>query len=266
MPAEVSQRTQAILKALDGASYYAILSVAPTASTSAIQDAFHAFALQYHPDRYVREPRESALLAANIFKRGTEAFAILTDPSARALYDAGLTRGHFRFVEGEAAQAAKDALPKVKTLEQLATKPKAKEHALRADRELVAGKIEAARLLLIDAVQYEPENEELKARLLALYTAEGVEKLAGAKAQPARVQPSQPPVAAAVPGAPRSLEEIATTKKAKELGRRADRLVAIKKYEEARVLLTDAVQDDFENEELKARLIALYTVDGWEKL
>jgi hypothetical protein len=258
--------TAAILKALDKSSYYVVLGVPKDAPAAAIQDAFHAFALQYHPDRYVRESRESAKLAATIFKRGTEAFAVLMNPAIRTLYDAGLTRGHVRYVEGEAAQAAIDARPKVKTLEQIAGKPKAKELALRADRLLVAGKVEEARLLLTDAVQDDFENAELKARLDALFTAQGYEKLGPTNAAPAPANAKPVSVAPAAPAPPRSLEELATTPKAKELGRKADRLLAIKKFEEARLLLTDAVQDDFDNEELRERLHALYTAEGFEKL
>ena len=268
-------RSKAILAGLEGATYYGILNVSPEASEAAIRDAFHVFALQYHPDRYVGESREDAKLAMEVFKRGTEAFVVLTDAAIRPLYDDGLKRGHLRYIAGEAAQAALDALPKVKTLEQIAQKPKAKELAMRADRLLVADKVEAARILLSDAVQEDFDNLELKARLDALYTLGGVETLSDVKANARPVAP--PPRVPAAPAAsatsaappappkPRTLEEIAATPKAKELARKADRLLSVGKTEEARVVLTDAVQDDFDNPELRARLNALYTADGYEQ-
>ncbi len=297
---------KAIRKALETSTYYGLLRVPNDVSPEALQQAFHHFALEYHPDRYVQESRDMANLASDIFKRGAEAFAILSDPAARKLYDDGLTRGHVRYIEGEAAKAAEAAKPKVKTLEQVATKPKAKDLAKRADRLLVAGKVEEARVLLTDAVQDDYDNAELKARLVELFTMGGYESLSDVKERVARpslelaVAPVVGPVARSVPpgaggsvhppGAksvapsaarsnatpagsappgpppPQSLESIATTPKAKELARKADRLLVAKKFEEARVVLTDAVQDDFENTELKARLDALYTAGGYEKL
>ena len=265
-------RSKAILAGLEGATYYGILNVSPEASEAAIRDAFHVFALQYHPDRYVGASREDAKLAMEVFKRGTEAFVVLTDAAIRPLYDDGLKRGHLRYIAGEAAQAALDALPKVKTLEQIAQKPKAKELAMRADRLLVADKVEAARILLSDAVQEDFDNLELKARLDALYTLGGVETLSDVKANarpvappPRAPAPSAAPVTPPGPPKPRTLEEIAATPKAKELARKADRLLSVGKTEEARVVLTDAVQDDFDNPELRARLNALYTADGYEQ-
>jgi curved DNA-binding protein CbpA len=176
-----AKTTMAILQALESVSYYQILKVGSGAPLADIQTAFHDFALQYHPDCYVHEPKESAALADRIFKRGTEAFAVLSDPRTRPLYDEGLERGHLRYREGEAAEAAAAAalaaMPKVVTLEDIARSPRAKALARKADRLLLKGKIEEARLLLTDAVQDDVDNAELKARLDALYTADGYEIL-----------------------------------------------------------------------------------------
>jgi curved DNA-binding protein CbpA len=169
--------TKAILEALESASYYKILDLPQDAPILAVQDAFHRFALEYHPDRHVHASQEERALLHEVFKRGTEAFVILGDVERRPLYDEGLARGHVRFLEGEAAQAALDAIPKEKTLEDIATTPKAKELARKADRLIVAKKFEEARVLLTDAVQDDFENEELKAKLYALYTVEGYEQL-----------------------------------------------------------------------------------------
>lgn len=167
----------AILRALDEASYYEILGVPQHADLDWMQEAFHRFALEYHPDRHVQAPAETRDLVGRVFKRGTEAFHVLTDPKTRALYDDGLTRGQLRFVAGEAASAAVDARPKIRSLEEIAATPKARELARRADRLLAAGSVEQARILLTDAVQDDFENVELQARLRALYTAEGFERL-----------------------------------------------------------------------------------------
>ena len=168
---------QAILQRLARATYYEILGVAPESTGPALQEAFHAFALAYHPDRYVHEHAGAIRLVTEVFKRGTEAFVILSDPKKRAIYDQGLANGLRRFSEAEAA-VAKAAVPeRERTLEDIARTPKAKQLALRADRCLVAGQVEKARIFLIDALQCDLENAELKARLDALYTADGFEAL-----------------------------------------------------------------------------------------
>jgi len=251
----------AILKALDKSSYYVILGVPTNVGAEALQQAFHAFALEYHPDRYVADAPEMAELTAMVFKRGSEAFAILSNVALRAEYDEGLRHGLLRLVEGELdkAKEREAAKNRPRTLEELATTTKAKDLARKADRLIALQKFEEARVVLTDAVQDDHENDALRARLTALYTAGGIE--AHAETKPTEPKPAQPS-AAPVASGPRTLEDIATTKKAKELGRRADRLIAVKKFEEARVLLTDAVQDDHENDELRARLTALYTAGG----
>jgi curved DNA-binding protein CbpA len=173
-----AKTTKAILTALESVSYYEILKVPSGAPMEDVQLAFHDFALQYHPDRYVHEPQESAALADRIFKRGTEAFAVLSDPRMRKRYDEGLGRGQLRFQEGEAAEAAAlKAPPKARTLEEIARRPKAKALALKADRLLGVGKVEEARVLLTDAVQDDGDNDELRARLEQLYTLDGYEQL-----------------------------------------------------------------------------------------
>lgn len=63
--------------------YYEVLGVPREADAKAIKDAFRALALKYHPDRN-KEPG-----AEERFKEIAEAYAVLSDPSKRADYDAG---------------------------------------------------------------------------------------------------------------------------------------------------------------------------------
>lgn len=171
--------TTNILKALQSVTYYEILKVPSGAPVEHIKEAFQEFALEYHPDRYIHETTESSELAAEIFKRGTEAFTVLTDPKLRALYDDGLLRGQLRYVEGEAAKAAREAAKPAepKTLEDLAHSPKAKALARKADRCLIANKIEEARVFVTNAIAEDGDNPELKAELAELYTMGGFELL-----------------------------------------------------------------------------------------
>ncbi len=63
--------------------YYEVLDVARDADQKAIQSAFHALALKYHPDR------NKAPEAEEKFKEIAEAYAVLSDPDKRAQYDSG---------------------------------------------------------------------------------------------------------------------------------------------------------------------------------
>jgi molecular chaperone DnaJ len=65
--------------------YYEVLGLPRDADAKAIKDAFRQLALKYHPDRN-KEPG-----ASDRFKEIAEAYAVLSDPTKRAEYDA---RGH----------------------------------------------------------------------------------------------------------------------------------------------------------------------------
>jgi molecular chaperone DnaJ len=74
--------------------YYEVLGIPPDADARAIKDAFRKLALQYHPDRNKSPGAEER------FKEIAEAYAVLSDPEKRAVYDA---RG-FAGVEGLSAE------------------------------------------------------------------------------------------------------------------------------------------------------------------
>ena len=151
-------------------SYYEILRVPSGAPASEIKAAFHQFALDCHPDCYVDAPETEALVAAEIFKRGVEAYKALSKPEVRAQYDEGLLHGTLRHVHGQSAPTAAPA-PRMLTLEEVAMRPKAKQHALKADRLITAGRLEDARVALVTAIQEDYDNDDLKERLNALMEA-----------------------------------------------------------------------------------------------
>lgn len=62
--------------------YYSILEIDPKASEEEIKKAYRALAFQCHPDRNPDDPA-----ATEKFKKITEAYAVLMDPSKRRQYD-----------------------------------------------------------------------------------------------------------------------------------------------------------------------------------
>lgn len=157
-------------------NYYAILRVAQTATPAQIKSAFHSHALRCHPDRYVDDAPEIGIAAAEVFKRGVEAYNVLSKPDLRARYDAGLAKGRLR-LDPTALPSVPPPPPKGKSIEECATTASGRQYALKADRLINIGKLEEARIALVTATQHEPYNEDLKERLTILYEALTLEPL-----------------------------------------------------------------------------------------
>lgn len=85
---------------LDELDYYTLIGVPDDASTDAIRAAFRSFARRYHPDRFAGEDETKKARATRIFRRGSEAFQVLTDDGQRRAYDEALARGKLRLTEG----------------------------------------------------------------------------------------------------------------------------------------------------------------------
>jgi curved DNA-binding protein CbpA len=155
-------------------SYYAILRLEPQASAAQVKRAFHSFALRCHPDRYVDEGPEVAKAAAEVFKRGVEAYNVLSKPDLRQKYDKALHAGKLR-LDLEAVASAPP--PPQRTLIDICSTPKGKKFAAKAQTLIEMGKLEEARVQVVNATQEEPFNEELKERLSILYEALTLEPL-----------------------------------------------------------------------------------------
>jgi DnaJ-class molecular chaperone len=169
--AKMTENMLAIWRArLGHESYYDILEIQPNADEQTVKEAFHRFALACHPDQYIEADPRIARAAAEVFKRGVEAYRTLSRPALRIRYDANLAKGKLRYVEGELQdQPAKP--PRRRALFEIAKTPRAKQFAVKADQLIAAGKLDQARVALITALQDDYDNEELKARLDALYKA-----------------------------------------------------------------------------------------------
>lgn len=152
---------------LDQLDYYELLQIGAGASADDVQRAFHAFALRYHPDRFAGASDEKKERAAQIYRRGAEAYRILCSPDQRRAYDEQRARGKVRFDPEEAPKSS----PTAATLEgppsvSLSVKsPRARPFAQKASEAAKKGDWSTAKLNLKLALQHEPGNPLLEVRL-----------------------------------------------------------------------------------------------------
>jgi curved DNA-binding protein CbpA len=149
---------------LDDATYYEILGVLHIADAGAIRDAFHAFALAFHPDAQLDlEPRERKVVA-RIFQRGVEAYRVLASDEQRARYDLALAKGILR-LEGASERRATGA----RSLDELCRTAAARLYAKRAEDFITQGALGRAADELLRALRAEDApNPDLAERLEAL--------------------------------------------------------------------------------------------------
>lgn len=144
---------------LDQLDYYTLLGVEEGATADEIRDAFHAFALRFHPDRHVGGPPEKIARAEEIFRRGAEGYKILLDPELRRLYDDGLQKGRLRWDP----EKARDGRPSTGRFGLASAK--ARPFASKAQQAIRDKDWRMAQLNLKIALQHEPGNAILEARL-----------------------------------------------------------------------------------------------------
>jgi DnaJ-class molecular chaperone len=149
---------------LDDATYYEILGVLHIADSGAIRDAFHEFALAFHPDAQLDlEPAERAIVA-RIFQRGVEAYRVLSSEEERARYDLALAKGLVR-LEGATKRQATGA----RSLDELCRTAAARLYAKRAEDFITEGALGRAADELLRALRAEDApNPDLAERLEAL--------------------------------------------------------------------------------------------------
>ena len=150
---------------LDQLDYYTLLGVPEDASADAIRAAFHRFATRYHPDRHLGKGLTERERAAQIFRRGTEAYRVLLAPDSRRLYDEGLARGELRLVPGAAARRSVRPPGAYVPGALVARTPRARPFLARAVVALEIGDLQAARLNLRIALQNDPGNPGIEAKL-----------------------------------------------------------------------------------------------------
>jgi curved DNA-binding protein CbpA len=146
---------------LEQLDYYTLLQVPEQASADEVRRAFHRFAAKYHPDRFSGAGAEPAKVerAAQIYRRGAEAYKVLTDPRRRKAYDLGLVEGRLRLdptAEAPQEPVAVGQWPiKVKS-------PLARPFAIKAEQLYKAGDFGNAKTNLKLALQKDKGNPQIE--------------------------------------------------------------------------------------------------------
>jgi curved DNA-binding protein CbpA len=172
MEGEVSSTSDAFvfawLRVLDDLTYYELFAIAQDAGPDDVRRAFHEFCDAFHPDRHVARSDDERAALSTIFKRGTEAYLVLSDSGLRGRYDEQLVAGGAahptRISLAHSRPPSRQSLGPQK-LEDLARSPAARPFARRAEELTEAGDFQQAKLQLVMANHMDPGNEALEAAL-----------------------------------------------------------------------------------------------------
>ncbi len=154
---------------LDALDYYTLLGVSDDAPVAEIKRAFRKFARRYHPDQHAGAPEEKREKAMRIYRRGSEAFQVLTDPPSRRAYDEALRRGMVRLTEDvreRVAQVDRRPKPPTSPIRSLEAQACYRQAVALAER----GDLQGAWKALRAADSIEPGNAFIEERL---YKVEG---------------------------------------------------------------------------------------------
>lgn len=142
---------------LDELDYYSLLKVSSDASPDEIRAAFHRFALKYHPDNHSGGDPERHRRAADVYRRGAEAYRVLRDQGARQRYDALLAQGEKRLRGDDEKKAEQRAGAGVASLN-----IRARPFWAKARLAAKQGDFQNAKLNLGIALQHHPDHPGLQ--------------------------------------------------------------------------------------------------------
>ena len=149
---------------LDKLDYYTLLGIPDEASLVEIKRAFRKFARKYHPDRHAGDGAKVEQ-AAEIYRRGSEAFQVLSDARARRAYDAVLKQGQVRLSAEEVHQATKDEKVAPKKKHQPIKSPQALAYYKQGIAAANKGDWRGCWRYLKLALNEEPNNPFIKQRI-----------------------------------------------------------------------------------------------------
>ena len=145
----------------EAVDYYQLLGIIRTATSDQIRSAFHRFAREHHPDNFIDSPEE-AERHTMLYQQASEAYRVLLDPTKRKLYDEGLENGQVRYRDDRLRETRRTMRPPGGVL---VRSSKARVFFTRAHKAIKSEDWAQAKLNLMMALQNEPDNEELQAKL-----------------------------------------------------------------------------------------------------
>lgn len=160
------------LEVLDQLTYYELFGIASEAKTDEVREAFHEFCDTFHPDRHIARSLDERGALSTIFKRGTEAYLVLSDGALRGRYDEQLAvrpsgrplRMSFSPISRSPSNRTPDSKQPA-ALDDAVRTPSARPFARRADELLRKGDLRQAKLQLVMANHRDPGNVVLEAAL-----------------------------------------------------------------------------------------------------
>jgi DnaJ-class molecular chaperone len=157
------------LQVLDELTYYELFGIASEANPDEVRQAFHEFCDTFHPDRHVDRPYDERQALSAVFKRGTEAYLVLTDVSLRGHYDAQLavrpSGRPQRMPFSSLSRPPSSRAPSATSLEDAVRSSSARPFARRAEELVRKGDLQQAKLQLVMANHRDPGNEILETAL-----------------------------------------------------------------------------------------------------
>ncbi len=152
-----------LAQSIDGLDYFQILNLDQQASMGQVKTAYYSMARALHPDKFYHLPDEELKSSVlKIYKRITEAHAILKDEQKRMKYRADVTgtdrAKKLRFTEESEAETKKQAQDAVK----VAKTPKGDQLYKAALLDINNKKWDAAYKNVQSALLFEGGNQALK--------------------------------------------------------------------------------------------------------
>lgn len=142
---------------LDALDYYEILGVEPSASATELLDAYHRFALTFHPDTRPDDSLEIRQALTRIFQRGVEAYRVLSNSTLRNEYEELHSHGKRRYFDS--FRAPKLELPvALPTLHERCRSAGAKLEAQQAARAWFRNDLAQTEQRLLNALRYDGDT------------------------------------------------------------------------------------------------------------
>ncbi len=151
---------------LDQLSYYELFRVSKEATYDELKYAFHGFCEIFHPDAHTTRAEWERTAINRVFKRGTEAYRVLSSPDLRIQYDAALRQGLGEAQEvvlGMTLNRHSSVAPGPQRLVDRLRTPAARPFLSRAEELLKKGDPQQAKIQLVLAMHMDPGNPALEA-------------------------------------------------------------------------------------------------------